>query len=232
MKERFVPLARVLAEAYSAGGGTSGDEVTPDLLIEAVGQALDVMDRLDRDRTQAPIAPEDATNLADHALRCLSDLALWSQRLGCGGEVSGLNQLALDAALWTARRGGSLRTLEPVVNALAARANSTAAPEDLRRLYTSMEAIVGAADPSIRNDLEKADPARPWRVLLLNFAIVATRTQDPDLITRSYDLLGALLPEDCPAFFEEALQQSEKAVYGPEVRDLARSYFERWHVRH
>lgn len=232
MKERFVPLARVLAEAYSASGGTSGDEVTPDLLIEAVGQALDVMDRLDRDRTQAPMDPEDATSLAGHALRCLSDLALWSQRLGCGGEVSGLNQLALDAALWTARRGGSLRTLEPVVNALAARANSTAAPEDLRRLYTSMEAIVGAADPSIRNDLEKVDPARPWRVLLLNFAIVATRTQDPDLITHSYDLLGVLLPEDCPAFFEEALQQSKKAVYGPEVRDLARRYFERWHVRH
>lgn len=232
MKERFVPLAGVLAEAYSASSGTSGDEVTPDLLIEAVGQALDIMDRLDRDRTGTPINPEDATGLGDHALLCLSDLAVWSQRLGCRGEVSAINELALDAALWVARQGGSVRTLEPVVNALAARANSTAAPEDLRQLHAAMGAIVGAVDLSIRSDLEKADPARPWRVLLLNFAIVATRTQDRDLITRTYDLLGALLPEDCPAFFEEALQQSGKAVYGPEVRALAREYFERWHVRH
>ena len=49
---------------------------------------------------------------------------------------------------------------------------------------------------------------------------------------KAFDTLGRNLPEDCPAFFEQGLQQAQKEVYGTEVRELMQDYFKRWATRH
>lgn len=42
----------------------------------------------------------------------------------------------------------------------------------------------------------------------------------------------APLHQDCPAFFDEALQQSEKPFYGDAVREVVRQHHCRWNRRH
>lgn len=105
-------------------------------------------------------------------------------------------------------------------------------PDQLARLCERMSRVIDAVDPALRADAALTGTFPPWRVLLFNHAIVATRTQDPDRMERAFNLLGALLPQDCPAFFDEALQQSEKPVYSDAVRDVVRRHHGRWNRRH
>lgn len=224
--------ARALLAAHEVQGG-QGEGATPAQLIEALEQALAAFAALDQAHgTTGALEDEDPSALGEYALACLSDLNLWVQRLGCSGERQWLDQATLEVADWIVRHGGRLRILEPLVNALATRANGLQAREDLAALFDAMGPFIDRVDPSLRADPNRADPEHPWRLLLFNYAIVATRTQDPERMTRAYRLLEAWLPETCPDFFEEALRQSRKPVYGDEVRTLMREYHQRWTVRH
>ena len=92
--------------------------------------------------------------------------------------------------------------------------------------------IIEHAAANIKADLEKQDATRPWRILNFNYAIVATRTQDPALMSTAFDTLGRNLPEDCPTFFEQGMQQAQKDSYTPEVREIMQEHFNRWTTRH
>jgi hypothetical protein len=69
-------------------------------------------------------------------------------------------------------------------------------------------------------------------MLNFNFAIVATRTMNEELMRKAFDTLGRNLPEDCPQFFAEGLIQSEKTVYGPEIKTMMAEYFKKWATLH
>ncbi len=224
--------ARVLLAAHEARGG-QGEGATPAQLIEALEQALAAFAALDRAHgPTGALEDEDPSALGEYALACLSDLNLWVHWLGCSEERQWLDQATLDVADWIVRHGGQLRILEPLVNAFAARANRLQAREALAALFDAMGPFIDRVDLAIRTDPDRAAPEHPWRILLFNYAIVATRTQDPERMARAYRLMEDWLPEACPEFFEEALRQSRKPVYGDEVRTLVREYHRRWTVRH
>ena len=143
-----------------------------------------------------------------------------------------VEKVAVGIALWVVRHEGEIRALDTIVNGFAAQANSTSADDTLRALYSAMHVVLEHCAPSIKQDVDKTNPGRPWRALNFNVAIVATRTQDAQLMHEAFDTLSRNLPEDAPAFFEEGLRQSDKPVYGPIVKSLMQEYFTRWTVRH
>ena len=93
-----------------------------------------------------------------------------------------------------------------------------------------MGRIIDAVSPLIREDLEKINPGRPWRVLLLNRCIVATRSHDADRMTEAFDFLVDHLPEDAPGFFAAGMQQMEALDYPAHVRRVMEKYHRRWVV--
>lgn len=224
--------ARALLAAYAARGGET-EAVPPALLIEALEEMMAAFTELDRLHGPNDSLPdEDPTVLGEHALACLSDLNVWVDQLGCSAERQWLDDATLAIADWIIRHGGMLRPAEPLVNALASRANRLSERPAISQLFDGMGRIIDHVHPAVRADADLPAPERPWRILLFNYAIVATRTQDPDRMARAYHLLEAWLPEECPVFFEEALRQSQKPVYGEEVRALVREYHQRWTMRH
>ncbi len=230
---RVRSAAAPLVDAYRRAGVAPGEGSPPSLLAEALEQMFALFDHLDRRHGDAAALPdEDPSRLGEQALSCLADLELWADRLGERRTAPLLGELAIEAAEWTARHGGVVRVLEPVVNALAAQANTLTASDRLAGLCERMGRIIDAVDPALRADAAAAGTFPPWRILLFNHAIVATRTQDPERMERAFNLLGALLPQDCPAFFEEALQQSQKPAYGDAVREAVRRHHQRWTRRH
>lgn len=230
---RVRDAAAPLVEAYRRAGVAPGDGSPPSLLAEALEQMFALFDHLDRLHGEDAALPDaDPSRLGEQALSCLSDLELWADRLGERRTLPRLGELAVEAAEWTARHGGVVRVLEPVVNAFAAQANALTAPDRLARLCERMGRVIDAADPALRNDAAATGTFPPWRILLFNHAIVATRTQEAERMERAFNLLGVFLPQDCPAFFEEALQQSHKAVYSDAVREVVRQHHQRWTRRH
>ncbi|HKK06309.1 MAG TPA: hypothetical protein VKA50_10720 [Gammaproteobacteria bacterium] len=219
--------------AYRASGPYSPDVVSPELLAEALRQFVDVVRRIEAGagETGETTAEADITELGDHALSLLQDLSQWAAQLRLAEARERLDALSVPVALWVARRGGYINDLEPVVNTLAVLANSTQDPATLAELSRVMGEITAAVAPALRQDLDRSEPGRPWRILNLNRGIVATRTQDPQVMTAVFDELVHNLPEDAPAFFAEGMEQMDALNYPAEVREVVENYHRRFVVK-
>ena len=229
---RFSGAAHAIETRYSERTPLAGD-VTPGQLIEAMKQLLLVFEKLDKENGVYGALPYDEpSDLGEHGINIAGDLATWAERLDLPEAKIEVEKVAVGVALWVARHGGEIRALETVVNGFAASANGTQSQDVLRTLYRAMQAVLEHAAPPIKHDLDKSNPGRPWRILNFNCAIVATRTQDAQLMQEAFDNLGRNLPEDASAFFEEGLKQADKPVYGALVKSLMQEYFARWTVRH
>jgi hypothetical protein len=133
--------------------------------------------------------------------------------------------------VWMLRRGCELPHPEPVVNALAWMANSMRRPESLVELYGLMSEIMDAIGIERVRELETNTPTRPWRVLLINRAIIATRTRQPALMEAAFQTIAEHLPEEAPDFFREGMGQMETLDYPTQAREIMQRYFEIWCTR-
>ena len=212
---------------------SKADDATPMQLAEALQHLLHVFEKIDLEYGAHGTSPyDDPSNLGEHGLLIAADLTRWADRLELNHVKFDIEKIAVGVALWIARHAGEIRELETVVNGFAASANASNSEEALHALFRAAKTVLEHAAPDIKADLDQANPGRPWRVLNFNYAIVATRTQDAQLMHEAFDTLSRNLPQDAPAFFEEGLKQSDKPVYGLVVKSLMQEYFTRWTVRH
>lgn len=205
-----------------------GDTDQPELpeLSQAFDRLADVMRRVEADGTTA--TADDVTEIGEYALRLCDGLAACARRLATDSARAQAAALTVNMALWIARHGGLIDALEPVVDALALLANSTREPPRLEALGAVIGAIVAAVSPVIRRDIEKINPGRPWRVLLLNQSIVATRSHNTELMERAFAELTRHLPEDAGRFFTEGMQQMDALDYPEHVRRVMARYHRQW----
>ncbi|MBT9611778.1 MAG: hypothetical protein IV108_00760 [Burkholderiales bacterium] len=228
----FTRAAQAIESRFTERGMLPSD-VSPGQLVEALSQLLFVFDKLDRENGEyGPLPYDDPGELGEHGVNIAADLATWAERLELSQAKADVEKVAVGVALWVVRHEGEIHALDTIVNGFASEANTTASEETLRVLYRAMQLVLEHTAAAIKQDLDKTNPGRPWRALNFNFAIVATRTQDAQLMHEAFDTLSRNLPEDAPAFFEEGLRQSDKPVYGPIVKSLMQEYFTRWTVRH
>jgi hypothetical protein len=206
---------------------------SPGILAQSLFEVLDALRAVD----SARVGPErraikrfgegkDLSSLGNYGIRLLQALADWAARLGLAEQKRRLEALSLPLALWIAGRGGELSSLEPVVDSLAGIANRLRTPRELEDLYRIAGTLLDAVAPPIALDLDRTNPGRPWRVLVLNRAIIATRTHQAGLMEQAFRSLAELLPEDTPAFFREAAGQMDALDYPEPVRTLVDSYYQ------
>jgi len=227
---RFKHVASDIQEAFEAKRPNAvAGQLTPASLFEAVDQFLTIATRIDKEEGEtARIYKEDVTQLGDYGMTLMTDLSAWAGQLKLPNTRHDLEIITLAATDWIMRHQGQIRTLDPIVNALANIANRVHDPSELGPLAAFMGRIVKASSNIIKQDLEKNNPSRPWRVLLINRGIVATRTHNPALMEQVFDELVKYLPEDAPTFFAEGMQQMEALNYPPPVRVVMGRYFDRW----
>lgn len=207
-------------------GGTSLTE-----LSQAFDQLLDVMARAESDRqSDGGSRDADVTELGEYALQLTENLAARAVRTGTDEQRPALAALNGNLALWIAHHGGIIDTLEPVVDALALFANTLSDTKDLAALSGIIRTVVDAVAPVISQDLEKINPGRPWRVLLLNQSIVATRSHNTELMEQAFATLTDSLPEDAGHFFTEGMQQMDALDYPQHVREVMAKYHRQWNV--
>lgn len=204
-------------------------ENDPSTLVEAFRQLLNVMARIESDaQTDRMSDSADITEIGEYALRLQEALATLAASAGLEEQQQALALVSINIALWVADHRGRIDTLEPVVDALALLANNLREPASLERLSLVISRIVAAVSPLIRQDLEKVNPGRPWRVLLLNQSIIATRSHNPELMEQAFAVLTENLPEDAPRFFSEGMQQMDALNYPAHVRKVMEQYHRRW----
>jgi hypothetical protein len=226
--------ARRLCEELAQGCADADESATagldPDGLCVALHGVLTALDQADPAAAGRPTtaAAPDLGTLGDHGMDLLGRLTALAGRLRLPQHARQVEALALPLAVWIARRGGELGHPAPVANAAAALANSLRAPEDLAGLYGLMTEVVDALSPQIAQDRDASDATRPWRVLLLNRAIVATRSHRPHLMQAAFAAVVEALPGDAPEFFREAMGQMDALNYPPQVRAVVQHYVDAW----
>jgi hypothetical protein len=115
-----------------------------------------------------------------------------------------------------------------VVNGAAALANRLEQPRQLAELFGLLREIGVAVAPAVSQGSLSGDSNHPWRVFLLNRAIVATRSHRPDLMNEAFDALAEQLPDAAPDFFREGMEQMDALNYPPEVRSVMEDWYQRW----
>jgi hypothetical protein len=228
-------LARLADEIERARDETSlGIEPRPEILRAGLGALLGTLSAAEADTLEASAQALRALTgkapdaLLDHGLDLLSRLAALAGRLHLPQTALAVEGLALPLACWLMRRGAELQHPGPVVNAAAALANGLHHPDDLAALYVLMGEVADGFSPALMQESDSGDPTRPWRVLLIDRAIVATRSHRPTLMVEAFDLLCEQLPEDAPDFFREGMGQLELLAYPQPVREIMERYYALW----
>lgn len=196
-------------------------------MLDAMRQTLDIMQRLDADRRHGKISPMDDSDVGrvgNYGLELLDELSVLAGSRGLQQAMLELQRLTIPVALWLADNGGRVERLEPVVNAFAGYANDIRRPEQLLVLSRTIGRVIDAVADDIRQDLEATNPMRPWRILNLNWAIIATRSHDVEQMEQVFARMMQHIPADARGFFREGMQQMDIVGYPDRVRQVMAKY--------
>ncbi len=212
------------------------DVNSPQSLLTAMDQAIDVMARADADsavqkdmsaESMGLLEEKDISTIGQYTLDLLEGIVAHVQNK-TGEQNRELMRLSVPVSLWVARHGGKLSQIDLLVNSLAGFANEVSESHALAELAAVIKEVIDACDAEIYHDVEQTNMMRPWRILNLNYGIVATRSHQPEIIECAYDALAKNLPQDARQFFKEGLQQMNAVGYPEEVRVVVERYNEMW----
>ncbi len=175
-----------------------------------------------------PLEKEEFAEFGADGFQLINALHDWLDYLALETEPAARHLSNIQLAGILARQGARIDKLERVVDSIAQFANQTRDRTALEQLSSVIASIIGAVPEHVKQDTDKRDFFRPWRILLVNYAIVATRTHNPELMWRAIGQLETSLPEEMPQFCMEGMQQMEALNYPRAVREVMRYYHARW----
>lgn len=222
--------AEQLIEQWRCLPGSEPDS-DPTRLAESMQELCRALQRFElpmKESASGATPAREIEALGNYGLDLLVEMSELAATMGlqeCSRELEGL---CLPMAAWIARQGGEIVSLPPVVNTLARHANQTTEPNRMRELYNLANEIFEAVSPHVIDNTPE-DPRHPWRLLVINRAIIATRTLEPSLMEPALRAIVDYLPEDAPRFFEEGMRQMDKVDYPERVRETMRRYHDLLH---
>jgi hypothetical protein len=162
---------------------------------------------------------------ANELILLIDRLMVFSSQIKHHESFSYFEEFLFLFSLWFAKSGGTISKLIPIVNVIAAFSNRLRDQEELIQLLANIDVLIHATEQSIQDDMDDRDPRRPWRVLLLNYAITATRTHEPALMDNTFQFLIQNLPDDLKQFFTEGMSQMTALDYPEPVREIMEKYY-------
>jgi hypothetical protein len=165
-----------------------------------------------------PVAGAD--DAVVEALRAGASLQTAMERQGTTELLLTLDAILLGVGLWCMRHQLSILVPEPLVNALARRANAAESRQETAATFALMQGFVAHLATDFGSDLERSNPERPWRILNVNFAITAVRTGDAAMMRYAFDRLNAHLPDECAGFYAEAATLAAQPGFPVELQQM------------
>ncbi|MDW3096130.1 MAG: hypothetical protein R8G33_10695 [Gammaproteobacteria bacterium] len=197
-------------------------------ILEGLIQLYAIGTNIEDSKCSTEIDPDDITQIGEYGFNLLTELLQWAHKNHCSDFTKTTRQLILSLALWISKHQGELRTLEPIIDAFAQTANKTNDSIQLKQLVKMMDNVIASCSSVIKNDSEKINPLRPWRVIHLNKAITATRSHDTELIRRVFQDLVYSFPDDAADFFSEGMHEIDRLNYPEPVRQILQEYFNKY----
>ncbi len=209
--ETFSKICLEIKDAWEAFGTEKlSNDPAPDQLCGAMEQLIELLYRYENSQQQVqPVTEEpipegvNISELGSYGFSILENFAQMTDDLGLKTAEYPWEQLSVSLALWMARQGAELYNLGLTINGFASIANQTLDTRQLEQLYLAMGEVLDAASPVVKEEAITADMQHPWRLLVFNRAIVATRTLSPQLMKKAFSAVTEYLPDDAPDFFRQ-----------------------------
>jgi hypothetical protein len=196
-----------------------------DNVIQALEQFFDIASTINyQARENQVITQLEATEIGEHGFTLLLKLIDLMEKLDLPHKRQEIEQVSLIFARWIIRYHGRLNHIEPLVNAFAHAANNMQDQKSLRALVELMNMVVDSSSDEIKYDFDSTSLYRPWRLLLINRGIIATRTHDTELMQKVFDEMILYLPQDASAFFSEGMEEMDELEYPLNVRQMIEHY--------
>ncbi len=213
-----------LTQFFAEQGRSDNDML---LAFDEIDKFLSSAEKISSDTTQIELF-----NARGNELILLIDrLLVFSSQIQHQESFAYFEEFLFLFSLWFAKSGGTISKLTPIVNLIAALSNRLRDQLELKKLLANIEILINATEQAIQDDMDDRDPRRPWRVLLLNYAITATRTHEPALMDRTFQFLIHNLPDDLKQFFSEGMGQMTALNYPQPVRDVMEKYYRQYAAR-
>lgn len=225
MNQQFESIVEALSLSVQAADSDESKQMLE--MIQALRQNIQIMLRLESDvksNKDAGLSEKEITEIADYALNLMDEIAVSCGSRGMQAQMLDLHRLSLPVVVWLEQYHGKLNKLDIVVNAIASYANTIQDSKELEELAALIEKVVRVTDESIKQDLEATNPMRPWRILNLNWGIVATRSHNAELMEHVFAQLIKNIPADAPQFFYEGVQQMDIVGYPDHVREVMEKF--------
>jgi len=197
-------------------------------MIEALKSNIDIMQRVDADyqaNGADSISLDEINQIGEYAMTLISELAMLAANRGLQQIMIGLIRLSVPVSSWLVNHKGKIAPLDILVNAIASYANELTEPEILEQLCHHIENVMQVIEDDVKRDMEATNPMRPWRILNLNWGIVATRSHNAELIEKVYTQLMKNIPADINDFITEAMQQMDVIGYPDHVRQIVAKFY-------
>lgn len=219
-------LKRFEALRPEVSGGTSA-------AMAKLREELKALDALDRQHGgSAPLPGGDAEALVAATITDLAHLDSDCKREGFNDASFDIVQMAVGVGLWAARHDVALdaAALEHVTNALANLSNSAVSSREIAAVFGLMQGVIAHVKPRLAADPERSNPLRPWRLLNVNLAITAIRTEDASMMQFAFDALDDALPDERARFYAEALAAATAPGIARGVRERIEQRHKRWNL--
>jgi hypothetical protein len=236
IRDEIARAAARLRDAYDDLGQAAAETqlADPSGLIDALTDVLDRLALRERacDGDASTSSEPGLGDLGDLGIHLLAQLANLARGLKLPQQADALERLALPLACCVARAGGELSFIGPVVNAAAGLAEAARGAREMIELYRMTDEVACGVSPRVTEAAPTSEASRTWRALIVNRAIMATRTHQPALMEAAFDGLLEHCPSDAPAFFRKGMEQMQApdypANYPPRVRLVMQRYFDAW----
>lgn len=180
------------------------------------------------ENSQHPPPAEELSELGEYGLDLLDRLAYFARALEVMDHQDTIAIIFGSTGFWLANNGASFANLNGIADGLGRTVNGLTNTSDLQLICEQMLVIADAAEAHYQEDEDTSDPWRPWRVLNLNTGIAATRSLNPALMERTFEILSRRLPDDMPGFFANGLRMMEGQNVPDDVKDVLNKYRGKW----
>jgi hypothetical protein len=140
------------------------------------------------------------------------------------------NETAIAFAYWLARHQAVIKQIDFTVNAIAVLANTYHDKVSLESLYEATTFIICAIADELKIPVNSLNPSDPWRLLNLNYGIIATRTHTPELMESAFSVLLENFPDDARNFFKQGMSEMERLNYPSHVRVVMQRYYDNYTI--
>ncbi len=198
-------------------------------LLSSFQQFLSIVHHIESSENQSgpDISIDELTEIGELGLQLLQQINNLLRPQQKADLSQTVNDITLGVTHWILNKGGRIGLLEPIVDAIAARANSTSNQRTLSQMVDFMNRLTAACADIIKHDLEMGNPGRPWLLLQINRGIAATRSHDTQSMIQVFDELLVAIPQEAPRFFAEGMREMDAQNYPDFVHDVMTEYYEK-----